>query len=254
MKQRVISGVFIAIITVVAAYFGGFILDAVLSFIGIYGSYEFIRIKKEKFNYLLFVIMVLTVMGIYLFHQYAVAITLLEIIVLFAIAVFDENETFNDIATTFMISIMLGYFIYFMLSFQKENKWMFGYVLIISYLTDVFAFFVGIRFGKHKLNPRVSPKKTIEGSLGGWFFGCITSFIWAAIFHFFGRGMSFFAISSLCLPIVSEIGDLAFSLIKRHYGVKDFSNLIPGHGGILDRLDSHIFCIIMFGTLLILLG
>ena len=254
MKQRVISGVFIAVITVIAAYFGGFILSGILSFIGIWGSYEFIRIRKEKFNYLLYLIMAVTVMCIYLFHRYSEAIVLLELIVLMSIAVFDEKETLDDIAVTFLMSVLIGYAIYFMSAFQKENKWMFGYVLIISYLTDVFAFFVGIKFGKHKLNPRVSPKKTIEGSLGGWFFGFLTSFIWAAIFSFFGKGMTFFAISSLCLPLVSEVGDLAFSLIKRHYGVKDFSNLIPGHGGILDRLDSHIFCIIMFGILLILLG
>ena len=236
MKQRVISGVFIALITVVAAYFGGIILDAVLCFIGIYGSYEFIKIRKDTFNVLLYAIMVLTVMGIFVLHKYAVALCLLEILILMSVAVFDEKETFEDACAVLLMSMMI----------------MFGYVLIISYLTDVFAYFVGVKFGKHKLNPRVSPKKTIEGSLGGWFFGCITSFIWAALFHFFDMPMYFFVISSLFLPVVSEIGDLAFSLIKRHYGVKDFSNLIPGHGGILDRLDSHIFCIILFGVLLLI--
>ena len=254
MKQRVISGAIIAVITVVTAYFGGFLLDAVLTFIGLYGSYEAVKVKSERFNILHYVIMAATVMSMFLWDEYSSAFLIIEVILLFAISIFDENEKLEDAAILFMLSFMLGNTLYFMSSFQKENKWMFGYVLIISYLTDVFAFFVGVKFGKHKLNPRVSPKKTIEGSVGGWFFGFLTSFIWAAIFHFFDKDVSFFLISSMCLPLVSEIGDLAFSLIKRHYGVKDFSNLIPGHGGILDRLDSHIFCIIMFGALHILLG
>ena len=252
MKQRVISGVFIALVTVVAAYFGGIILTGILSFVGIYGSYEFNKIRKDQFNVILFLIMSVSVMGIYLIHEYATVIMLLEMIVLLTIAVFDEKESFDDVATTFLMSMVLGYALYFMSSIQHENKYMFAYVLIISYLTDVFAYFIGIRFGKHKLNTRVSPKKTIEGSVGGWFFGFLTSFLWASFFHYFGKPMYVFLLASLFLPLVSEIGDLVFSLIKRHYGVKDFSNLIPGHGGILDRLDSHIFCTLLFGALLIL--
>lgn len=250
MKQRIISGFFIAVITVVSVYFGGILLDAVLSFIGIYGSYEFIRIQKERFSIPLYIVMLAGVFGIFLLHDYALVFTLLALLVLFAIAIFDERESFNDITAIFLMIVLLGYALYFMRHFQQMNKYMFGYVLIVSYLTDVFAYFVGVKFGKHKLNSRVSPKKTIEGSLGGWFFGFATSLAWAAIFRFFGMKPSFFVISSLFLPLVSEIGDLAFSLIKRHYGVKDFSNLIPGHGGILDRLDSHIFCIILFGVLI----
>ncbi len=252
MKQRVCSGAVIAAVTVIAAYFGGIVLKAILSFIALYGCYEFVRVRKKDFEVWIYVIMASAVMGIFLLHRYAEVFLLLEMLVLFTIAVFYEKESFDDIAPVFLMSALLGYGVYFMSWIQSLNKWMFGYVLIISYLTDVFAFFVGIRFGKHKLNPRVSPKKTIEGSLGGWFFGFLTSFLWASLFHFFGRDSSFFVISSLFLPLVSEVGDLAFSLIKRHYGVKDFSNLIPGHGGILDRLDSHFFCIILFGALLIL--
>ena len=252
MKQRVISGVFVAIVTIASAYFGGLLLKGVLTFVGVWGSYEFIKIRKEKFNWILYVIMTTTVMTVFFFYSLSQAIMLLEIVILMSIAVFDENESFDDVCSTFLMSMMLGHATYFMSYVQSMNKWMFGYVLIAAMLTDTFAYFVGVKFGKHKLNSRISPNKTIEGSLGGWFFGALFSFIWAYLFRFFGMDMLIFIVASLLLPIVSQIGDLTFSLIKRHYGVKDFSNLIPGHGGILDRLDSNIFCIILFGALIIL--
>lgn len=254
MKQRVISGVYVAIVTIISAYFGGVILKSVLTFVALYGSYEFIKIRKEKFNYLLYVIMAVSVLLMMYLHDYSEIVFLLELIVLLTIGVFDENESFADVCTVFLMSILLGYALYFMMSIQAINKFMFGYVLILSMLTDTFAYFVGVKIGKHKLNTRVSPKKTIEGSLGGWLFGCLTSLLWAYLFKFFGYPAYVFVIASICLPVVSEIGDLVFSLIKRYYGVKDFSNLIPGHGGILDRLDSNLFCIILFGVLLSIFG
>ena len=253
MKQRIISGILIAAITVAVVWFGGLLLDAMLLFIGLYGSYEFIKIRKDTFNVFLYCILAATVLLQLFFHQYEVSIMLLEIIVLLALAVFDERETFDDISAVFLMSMILGNAVYFMRYLQHLDKFLFAYVLIISYITDVFAYFVGRTFGKHKLNERVSPKKTIEGSIGGWLFGCAASLGWAALFHFFGLDSRIIILASVLLPLVSQIGDLSFSLIKRHYGVKDFSDLIPGHGGILDRLDSHIFCIILFGALMLIL-
>ena len=252
MNQRLKSSVVIALVTIAAIYFGGFVLKATLIFIGLYGSYEFIKIRKEKFNYFLYAIMAISVMALLFLNNYATVIMLLDIIALFVVGIFDESESFSEISATFLVSMMLGWSLYFIMYIQQMNKWMMGYVIIISYMCDSFAYLIGIKFGKHKLNSRISPKKTIEGSVGGWICGAIISFIWAMLFNYFGRSPMQIAITSLCLPIGSEIGDLAFSYIKRHYGVKDFSNLIPGHGGILDRLDSNIFCIILFGALLIL--
>ena len=128
------------------------------------------------------------------------------------------------------------------------------YMALGACLNDAFAYFVGVFFGKHKMNPRVSPKKTWEGFFGGVIltsaFISGFAFIMSAVGHPVLNGLLdikhwyHIVILSTLIPLVSVLGDLVFSSIKRHYQIKDFSNLIPGHGGILDRLDSIIFAAI----------
>ena len=125
------------------------------------------------------------------------------------------------------------------------------YMALGACLNDAFAYFVGVFFGKHKMNPRISPKKTWEGFFGGIILAGISIAAYAFIFAACGRPLLkglldiqhwyHIVILSFLLPVVSTLGDLFFSSIKRHYSIKDFSNLIPGHGGILDRLDSLMF-------------
>ena len=128
------------------------------------------------------------------------------------------------------------------------------YMCLGACLNDAFAYFVGVFFGKHKMNPRISPKKTWEGFFGGVIltaaFLCGYAFIFAGTGHPLLKGLLdinrwyHIVILSILIPLVSTLGDLFFSSIKRHYQIKDFSNLIPGHGGILDRLDSLMFAAI----------
>ena len=128
------------------------------------------------------------------------------------------------------------------------------YMALGACLNDAFAYFVGVFFGKHKMNPRVSPKKTWEGFFGGVIltsaFISGFAFIMSAVGHPVLNGLLdikhwyHIIVLSTLIPLVSVLGDLVFSSIKRHYQIKDFSNLIPGHGGILDRLDSIIFAAI----------
>lgn len=250
MKQRVISGAVIAALTIVLVVFGGSILKAFLSFVGIWGTYEFIRARELKFNIFLYLIMLATIVIIFLFNQYALSALLFEMIALLTIVVFDEKENYADISIIFLETVLLGFGIYFIDYVSSFNKWMLGYIFIICYCTDVFALFIGMKFGKHKLNKRISPKKTIEGSIGGWIGGGFLSIVYALLFKFFGLDAKIIVISSIWLPIISMVGDLVFSMIKRHYGIKDYSNLIPGHGGVLDRFDSLLFSIIFFGALL----
>ena len=100
-KKRVISGVFIALFTVLCVLLGGIVLDAMLTFIGIYGSYEFIHIRKKTFDNDLFAIMAISVIAVFAFNQYAVAVLLIDILVLLTIAVFNENRTFDDVCSVF---------------------------------------------------------------------------------------------------------------------------------------------------------
>lgn len=116
-------------------------------------------------------------------------------------------------------------------------------IFIGAWITDIFAYFTGMLFGKHKLCETISPKKTIEGSIGGIVF-CAIGFV---LFAFITLNKSAelwkyatFAAMGIVISIVSQIGDLSMSLIKRHYGIKDFGKIFPGHGGMLDRFDSII--------------
>jgi len=115
---------------------------------------------------------------------------------------------------------------------------------------DIGAFFVGILFGKHKMAPRVSPKKTWEGAVGGIVISIIFSFGFCMITNAFGyaplpifdyKHWYIILATSALIPIIADIGDFVFSAVKRNFGVKDYSTLLPGHGGILDRFDSILF-------------
>ena len=114
-------------------------------------------------------------------------------------------------------------------------------IFIGAWITDIFAYFTGMLFGKHKLCEAISPKKTIEGSIGGVVF-CAIAFV---VFGFITLNKNAeiwkyitLVVMGIVISVVSQIGDLSMSLIKRRYGIKDFGNIFPGHGGMLDRFDS----------------
>lgn len=123
--------------------------------------------------------------------------------------------------------------------------------IIISFAGDAGAYFVGRAMGKHKFSPRTSPKKSVEGAVGGLIIGAVLAAVFAGII-IWQKGALFGSMGAVCavcavfaaslgVGAVSELGDLAFSLIKRELGIKDYGKLLPGHGGALDRFDSMVF-------------
>ena len=126
---------------------------------------------------------------------------------------------------------------------RDVGAWLFALVLVGAWIPDSAAYFVGKAFGRHKLIPDVSPKKTVEGAVGGVVFGAISfvvcGLIAKATLGFEPHYLSL-AIAGLVVAIVSIFGDLIASLVKRQYGIKDYGKLFPGHGGVMDRFDSII--------------
>lgn len=145
-----------------------------------------------------------------------------------------------DIAVTYLGIFYVAIFLDFIV--LTVNDFDHGAILvylifIISFTTDTFAYFTGYLFGRHKLIPKVSPKKTVEGSIGGILGSSISCILFG---YFFGIDMTTMAVIGAVGSIVAQCGDLFASSIKRYVGIKDYGKLIPGHGGILDRFDSVI--------------
>ena len=141
-----------------------------------------------------------------------------------------------------------------------ESSVLFLYVLIATFMTDIGAYFVGVFFGKHKMNPRISPKKTWEGFFGGVIISSLVSFAFGFVFSICKHPLVYGVLDfqhwylilalSLIIPVASVLGDFVFSAAKRHFDIKDFGNIIPGHGGVLDRLDSAIFSLLAVASFL----
>lgn len=167
------------------------------------------------------------------------------LIILFAAVVWSHGKFhFADAMAMFTVSayiIAAMNSIIYVRDFANGGKYIYLLIFLGAWMTDIFAYFTGVFIGKHKLIEDVSPKKTIEGSIGGIFF-CALSFVAFGIivdvFFEANANIVFLAISGIAISLISQIGDLIMSVIKRHYGIKDYGKLFPGHGGMLDRFDS----------------
>ena len=255
MKQRILGAILTLLVCGPGLILGGVWLKVLVAAVALIASYEYTSIRNKRFNIAIYVLMVAFIAAINVLPQRSTGIILFYIMLLFFFGILFEDISMDDISSTFMMSIILAFAIMCVLRIYERSSYLVMlYIAIAAFGCDIFALFTGMAIGKHKLNPRVSPKKTWEGAIGGWLGGALLSYLFAHFLGYLGFDQKIILFFSLTLPIISQIGDLSFSLIKRNYEVKDYGSLIPGHGGILDRIDSLLFCLIFFGSVGVFFG
>ncbi len=260
MKTRIFTTVCILALIIPALLLGSWFMALLIAGIIIFGGFEFLRLSEgyEKWPPIISYICIIS-MCLILWIPAQLHMPLIGLLILFyfSVPIFSERFRVDNAFTCISYTIFFYIIATAFLSVYYTNPLFIWFIIIATYFCDTGAYFSGMMFGKHKLAPRISPKKTIEGALGGWVIGFLASFLFGYMFlnktYILAYPMSTLEImiASLLLPITGQIGDLAFSAIKRNYGIKDFSSLLPGHGGVLDRLDSLMFNIICFYFILV---
>ncbi|MBQ0065385.1 MAG: phosphatidate cytidylyltransferase [Firmicutes bacterium] len=256
MKERIITAICIIAAVILPLWRGGIWLELLALIILIGGGYEWLRYShsfKQWPVWLMPALIAAVLVTRWIPEQYFMAGIFLPFALIWMLPIFIESM---DIEEAFYC---LTYFTAFSLIYQTlgylvpgSNHLYLVTICLANYGSDTGAWAVGRSIGKHKMNPRISPKKSWEGFFGGWIFGTILSF---GLSYFYVGNINSLLNLALCLvcPVVAEGGDLCFSLIKRYYNIKDFSNLLPGHGGILDRVDSLLINLLIFGFLYVLI-
>lgn len=180
------------------------------------------------------------------FSSWAAAILFIYMFWLCAYCVIKRGTvSFSVTASVFtaIAYITYGFTSLILLRDSEGGKYVFWLVFVGAWITDTMAYFTGLLFGRHKLIPEISPKKTVEGALGGTLFAALSFVAYGLIVERITgiamRMLPLFA-AGLVAAITAQFGDLIASLIKRERGIKDYGNIFPGHGGILDRFDSII--------------
>lgn len=255
MKTRIITSIVAVCVLLPVLYFSDTVIlcigIAVVSVIGLFEMLRCIGFKDLYISLPLYLMagaapfMIRYMSDLSSFAIIAFICAAAYLLYLFTLAILSHGKVgFSDAATIFTASLYiiasLNSIIYIR-DFGESGKYVYILIFLGAWITDIFAYFTGVFFGKHKLIPDVSPKKTIEGSIGGIVFcslsyvafGLITDAFWGT-----DANLIFLAIGGIVMSVISQIGDLIMSVIKRHYNVKDYGKLFPGHGGVLDRFDS----------------
>ncbi len=259
MTKRVISAIVALLVLIPIILHGGLIFNFVAYLIALLGLKEFIDAKNKKkevpffialmaFIFISLIILVDVNSSSTLFSLDYRVLAALFIAFLLPVVLQNDQKKYSVTDAFYMLGgvLFLGISMALLIMLRYIDLKLFVFLFTITITTDTFAYLIGTLIGKHKLLIEISPKKTWEGLIGGTIMGVFVS----SMFYYtcIDSNISLLLLVSVCtfLSLLGQFGDLVFSAIKRYFGIKDFSGIMPGHGGVLDRLDSIIFVILGF--------
>ena len=256
MKKRIISAVVASAILIPIIVLGGKYFAVGMGVLGILAYRELLNLKENAREIPFFIKLIgMALMLLLIFSEFdgfkviyglsykALALVLL---LLYIPTLFYKNNVYTTREAFYLtgIVLLLGLVFNSFILVRSLSIYQLVYLIVICAVTDMFAMFTGMLIGRHKLCPKISPKKTIEGSIGGSLIGSTVGVIF--YINLVGDFSIKLVLFTLLLSIIGQLGDLFFSKIKRENEIKDFSNIMPGHGGVLDRIDSLVFVVLTY--------
>lgn len=250
MKKRLISAAVLIAIFIPLIIIGGLPFNIGVTVLSCLGLKEIMDLfeKEKKIPLVVKMLSFLSTGLVVMCESSIIACVALIILFIFMPIIFIKDDEYNYVEASkiFGVIMFLGFGFYILNTVRVSSIEEFIYLILITVFTDTFAFIGGKTLGKHKLAKTISPNKTIEGSLIGSMVGTLVpSFVYL---FYVNPDINLVAliVITLIISIFGQLGDLLFSSIKRHFKTKDFSNLIPGHGGILDRFDSILIASVVY--------
>ncbi len=256
MRIRIISAVVALAILIPLIWLGGYPFAIGMGLLSILAYKEIIDLKKshKPFPRIVQCLGLISLLYIVIGDYGSVSIDyskiFLPIILLLIPTIFYKKDRYLTNDALFLLGsvYLIGFLFNILIILRSVNLSVLIYLLVVTILTDTFAYAIGCLIGKHKMAPKISPKKSWEGAIAGFIGGSIVGSI--VYTNFVGTLNFKVVLVTIILSIVGQLGDLFYSKIKRENGIKDFSNIMPGHGGILDRVDSLTFVVFTYMLLL----
>lgn len=252
MKQRIITAVIAAALFIPVVIWGGLPFTLLVYALAAVGLFEILRMKGLTIYSAYGFITLFALFMVLMPNKYTdlllettgytkIELALIAVLLLLSYTVLVKNRfTFEDTAFSILGALYVGIGFFYFIETRAAGIDYVIFALVIVWTTDSGAYFTGKKFGKRKLWPDISPNKTVEGFLGGIAYAIIAALIFQWISPI-SSSYILLVVVAIVVSIFGQIGDLVESALKRHYNVKDSGNILPGHGGILDRFDSLLF-------------
>jgi phosphatidate cytidylyltransferase len=260
MKTRIISAVIgLPILGVLLFFYDTIAFNIAIALVCVIGVYEMLHSTKYVSNLAILIVSLIYAAAVPFFNidflQGKLVMLTGILVVVYLCILFAKHQTiqFEQVAIAFTASVLVPFalssFVFVRDAHPNVGLYYILLIFMCAWISDAGAYFIGRVFGKHKLAPNISPKKTIEGAIGGIFFCLVFNIAYTYIYMVIMENMGVKVEANLIILLIISIigsligifGDLSASIIKRQTGIKDFGNIIPGHGGIVDRFDSVLF-------------